>query len=130
MINRWVGAAGCLVLGLVIGVMGAFVQAQRLIVEMAGSRVVVPWGVALVWIALLAAVRAGAWALRTRWGSWAVLSGWLTATILMATESASGDLALSGGGRQLTYLFGGVVLGSAAATLPVPRHSSDPGSIA
>ncbi|MBK9740746.1 MAG: hypothetical protein IPO93_14895 [Actinobacteria bacterium] len=57
----------------------------------------------------------------TRWGGWAVLAGWLVATIGFSAESTSGDLALSGGTRQMTYLLGGVILGSAAATLPLPR---------
>jgi hypothetical protein len=43
--------------------------------------------------------------------------------VLMSAESPSGDLALSGGGRQMTYLLGGVILASAAASLPVPRRN-------
>jgi NAD(P)-dependent dehydrogenase (short-subunit alcohol dehydrogenase family) len=74
-----------------------------------------PWGVPLVWVALVAAVRAGAWSLGTRWGSWSVLAGWLIATVALSAESPSGDVALSGGSRQLTYLLGGVIIGSAAA---------------
>jgi len=31
-------------------------------------------------------------------------------------------VALSGGGRQMTYLLGGVILASAAASLPVPAR--------
>ena len=114
---RLLWAVGLIALGLVIGVAGAFVQAHRIVLPL--GDLAIPWGIVVVWVALLAGVRAGAWALHSRGGAWGVLAGWLAATILLATESPSGDLALSGGTRQLVYLFGGVVLGSAAATLPV-----------
>jgi hypothetical protein len=119
-IGRVLGALALVVLGLVIGSIGAFVQAARWIVDTPWGVWSIPWGVALVWVTLLIAVRGGTWLIRTRWGSWAVLVGWLAATIAFATESPSGDLALSGGGRQMTYLVGGVILGSAAATFPLP----------
>ena len=123
MIARIGGAFGLVLLGLAIGTLGAFVQAARWIIERQGSSVTIPWGVLIVWITLLAAVRAGTWLLRTRWGSWAVLAGWLGATIIFAAESPSGDLALSEGTRQMTYLVGGVILGSAAATFPLPASA-------
>ena len=120
---RWTGIAGGLLVGGLIGLLGAFVQAQRILI----GDVAIPWGLVLVWVVLVLAVRAGAWAVGTRWAAWAVVVGWLAATVVLATESPSGDLAISGGGRQLTYLLGGVVLASAAATLPVPRprHHAD-----
>jgi hypothetical protein len=122
-ITRGAGALALVLAGAVIGLLGAFVQAQRAVVELPWGTLAIPWGLALVWVALVAAIRGGAWALRSRWGSWAVLAGWLVATVLLSTESPSGDLALSGGARQMTYLLGGVILGSAAATLPVPRSA-------
>lgn len=117
--TRWAGVAGLALLGALIGLAGAFVQAQRTTTGFYWGTVTVPWGLILVWIVLVAAIRGGAWALHSRWGSWAVLAGWLVLTIVMAAESPSGDMALSGGGRQMTYLLGGVIVGSAAATLPV-----------
>lgn len=117
--SRWLGALALLLLGAVIGVVGAFVQADRTPVASPWGVITIPWGIVLVWIALVAAIRGGAWAIRTRWGSWAVLAGWLVLTVVMAAESPSGDLALSGGTRQLTYLLGGVILASAAASLPI-----------
>ena len=101
-------------------------QAQRALVDTQWGAVAIPWGVPLVWFALLAAIRAGTWALGTRWGGWGVLLGWLASTIVMSADSPSGDLALSGGTRQMTYLLGGVILGSAAATLPLPRRATEP----
>lgn len=119
--RRWLGALLLVVLGVVLGVAGAFLQAERLVSSGPWGPVVVPWGVGVVWIVLLLAVRGGAWALCSRWGASAVAVGWLVGTVAMSAESPSGDLALSGGGRQMTYLLGGVILASAAATLPVPR---------
>jgi len=122
---RWLGVLGGVAVGAVIGVTGAFVQSQRTLLEAPWGSWSVPWGVPVVWIALVAAVRGGAWAVRSRWGAWAVMAGWLGMTVLLSADSPSGDVALSGGGRQLVYLIGGVILASAAATLPVPR-STDP----
>jgi hypothetical protein len=119
---RWAGVAAGLLVGAAIGLLGAFVQAQRLLVGSVG----LPWGVALVWVALLLAVRAGAWAVGTRWAAWAVTVGWLVVSVLLSAESPSGDVAISGGGRQLTYLIGGVILASAAATMPLPRSRRAP----
>lgn len=121
--NRWAGAAGLFVGGALIGLVGAFVQAHRTLADFYWGTVTVPWGLVLVWVVLVAVIRGGAWALHSRWGSWSVLAGWLVLTIVMAAESPSGDMALSGGNRQMTYLLGGVILGSAAATLPVRTNA-------
>lgn len=125
---RLLGALGLIALGVLIGTLGAFLQAARWIIEQSGGIIVIPWGVAVVWITLLLAVRAGTWLLGTRWGSWAVLLGWLGATIVFAAESPSGDLALSEGTRQMTYLVGGVILGSMASTFPLPASYRRPSS--
>ena len=128
---RWLGVALLLLLGVLVGVTGAFVQAQRALVDTPWGTASVPWGVAVVWLALVAAIRGGVWAVGTRWGGWAVMLGWLVATVAMSAESASGDVALSGGGRQLTYLIGGVILASAAASLPLPGpRSPEPETVA
>lgn len=118
---RWVGTFWLLLVGLLVGVVGAFIQAQRLILDTPWGPTTVPWGVPLMWLALVVLVRGGAWAIGSRWGAWAVAVGWLLATVAMSAESPSGDLALSGGGRQMTYLLGGVILASAAASMPLPR---------
>lgn len=122
---RWGGALLLFLLGAVVGVSGAFVQAQRTVVDLPWGEWTVPWGVALVWLALVVVVRGGVWALRSRWGGWAVGLGWLGVTVILSTESPSGDLALSGGGRQMTYLVGGIVLATAAAAVGMPRNRAE-----
>jgi hypothetical protein len=124
--RRWLLVAALLVVGVVLGIAGAFVQAHRAVVEGPWGVLVVPWGVPLVWLALVSGVRGGAWLVRSRWGSWSVAIGWIGSTIALAAETPSGDLAVSGGGRQLTYLIVGVVLVSAAASLPVPGRGDGP----
>jgi hypothetical protein len=119
---RWLGAVLFLLLGLLVGLTGAFVQAARTVLDTPWGVLVLPWGVPIVWAALLVAVRAGVWGVGTRWGGWAVLAGWLVATVALSAESPSGDLALSGGTRQMVYLLGGVVLASAAASMPLPSR--------
>ena len=106
--------------GLVIGLAGAFVQAHRFVWIFENRYLVVPWGAVIVLVVLLVSIRGAAKVLHRRSAGWLVLGGWLIMTFVLATESTSGDLAVSGGLRQWGYLLGGAILGSALATLP-PR---------
>jgi hypothetical protein len=107
------------VMGVVVGVGGAFMQAQRVITAVGEYVIVIPWGLFLILAVLVLMTRLATIATETRWGAWLFFTGWLASTILLAAESPSGDLAISSGGRQLAYLFGGVILSVAIATLPV-----------
>jgi len=127
---RLLAYLGCLVAGLVIGVAGAFLQGARLIV----GGVMIPWGLVLALVALLVLVRAGIEVTRSRWGGWIVRLVWIAATVAFAAELPSGDLVISAGGRQMVYLFGGVIIGAAAATVPpvdrLRRPDGDPRPVA
>lgn len=100
--------------GLIVGTIGAFLQAARSLV----AGVVIPWGTVLVLVAVLLVVRGAVEWTQGRWAGWAALAGWLGATVLFATQMPWGALVISAGGRQMAYLIGGVILGSAAATIP------------
>mgnify|MGYP006278122745 CR=1 FL=1 len=118
-------------MGLLVGVVGAFVQAERLVLERLASAPAIPWGAVLMVLALVVIVRGATWAMGTRWGGWLALAGWITASILLGGDSPSGDLAMVGPSeniRPIAYLLAGVVIGSAAATLPLPapRPSEHP----
>lgn len=112
------------VMGFTFGIVGAFVQAHRFLISIGNVIVTIPWGTVLVLIALAIVTRAATLATDTRWGAWLFVTGWLTATVLMAAETSSGDLAISSGPRQLVYLFGGVILSVALATIPATFHFS------
>ena len=113
--------------GLVIGLAGGFVQAHRVILTFDGRYLVVPWGAVIVVVVLLVAIRGAAKVMQRRSAAWFVLTGWLVMTFFLATETTSGDLAVSSGLRQWGYLLSGAVLGSAVATLP-PRSLSSLGA--
>jgi hypothetical protein len=106
-------------MGMAVGVAGAFMQAQRVIVELFDRYVILPWGMLIMLTLLIVLTRLATLAALTRWGAWIFLGGWLGATVLLAAESPSGDIAVSSGGRQLVYLFGGVIVCVAIATFPV-----------
>ena len=113
-----------LIAGLVLGIVGGFVQAGRSLIDVPGGTVPIPWGAVLVLLVLLACIRGAAWWGRSRWGGWLLFAGWVVGTILMAVESPSGDTAIAAGGRQWAYLLIGVVTGAACATFPVLAHPS------
>jgi hypothetical protein len=106
--------AACLLAGLLLGVIGAFLQGARLIV----AGVTLPWGLVVAVVALVIVIRAGIDVTSSRWAGWCVLLAWIAATVAFAAELPSGDLVISAGGRQMAYLLGGVVVGAAAATVP------------
>jgi hypothetical protein len=109
-----------LAIGVVIGLSGAFVQAHRFVLLVDGRYVTLPWGVVVVVVVLLLLIRTVGKLTGRRAAPWLLLAGWLATTLYLATESSSGDLAVSSGPRQWGYLFVGVVFGSALATFP-PR---------
>lgn len=111
---RVLGFTGCLVVGIVIGLVGAFLQGARWVI----GGTVLPWGLVLSLIALLVLVRAGVELTGSRWGGWILLMAWIAVTVAFAAELPSGDLVISAGGRQMAYLLGGVIVGAAAATVP------------
>ncbi len=118
---------GGLGVGLLIGLLGAFVQAHRSILIFSDRYLVIPWGVLIVLGVLIASIRGVALASSSRAAAWLVVAGWIVVTILLASETAGGDIAVSSGARQWAYLLGGAILGSAAATLPArPLRSNWP----
>ena len=110
---------GFVLMGLAIGITGAFIQAHRSVFPISDFVVIVPWGTALLLVIIVTLTRIATLAVGTRWAGWLFFTGWLAATVLLAAESPSGDLAISSGARQVVYLFSGIVLGATAATLPV-----------
>ena len=117
-IRRSLLLVGFVIMGSAIGIAGAFIQAHRSIFSVSEFVIILPWGTALL-VAIVTVTRLATLATGTRWAGWLFFTGWLAATVLLAADSPSGDLAISSGARQVVYLFGGIVLGASAATLPV-----------
>lgn len=111
---RVLAYAGCLVSGLLLGIVGAFLQGARFLI----GGVTVPWGLVVAIAALIIVIRAGIELTTSRWGGWLVLLAWIAVTVAFAAELPSGDLVISAGNRQMAYLLGGVIAGAAAATVP------------
>jgi hypothetical protein len=107
--KRVLGVLGLIVFGLVIGVVGAFVQAQRALLDTAWGSIAIPWGVPL-----------GATACSgDRAGTWALTMGRLgrTPAKLKRVVYADHPQVTCVVGGTPDDLLGGVILGSAAATL-------------
>ena len=119
----FVRIAGLIALGLVIGLLGSFVQADRSILPMPWGQAVLPWGMILAVVTLILVIRGAAWLIGSRAGGWAVFAGWLASTVVMSAESPSGDLALVGEHAD-TATDVEQILGAAAATFPVFARSS------
>lgn len=106
-IARQVPAAlAALLLGLVVGVLGAFQHSQDL--EVAG--VDLPVGVVGGLAALVLAELLARAALPAA-GPALVLLGWLVAVVVLGTTRTEGDLAIPAGAAGETFLYGGFVLG-------------------
>ncbi len=103
-------------LGAFLGIVGAFVQADRGFV----GTFTIPWGTALVLATLLLTMRAMV-ALTSRRLEAAVLGAvWVLVSLVMSAKTPSGDVAISAASWSVVYLFGGVILVGLAASLP-PR---------
>ncbi len=115
-------AAALLVLGLLLGFIGAAIQTHTVTV---GS-VRLPTGAVLALVAILLVARAGAWWQGSRLGAITFSIGWLAATLLMGSTTAAGDLILTSGNRQMGYLIGGTILLSAACGFPLLPPEEEP----
>lgn len=129
MIQRVLASIAVAVVGLLIGLVGGFVQADRQVAHGPWGAVPVPWGAALVVVVLLVAIRGALWAVRRRSAGWLVFAGWLVGSFVAATASPSGDIAIGCAPgdscvRQWGYLLVAVVLGAAAAAFPILGQSS------
>lgn len=113
--------------GALLGVIGAFLQAQRIVFEAWGFAI--PWGAIVASIGTMIVIRGAVVGAGTRWAGWGVILGWLGLSLALAAESPSGDIAISSGARQITYLLITVIVGATLATLPPrlrnPRTGTD-----
>jgi hypothetical protein len=108
------------VVGLVVGVVGAFTQADRTYI---GS-VLLPYGLVLT---LTFVVCVQVWFARhrnSRVAGVGVLTGWVVATIGLGFDTPTGDVALAGNLLVTTYLVAGSVVMATLAMLRPRAHES------
>lgn len=106
------------VVGLFLGAAGAFIQADRFHI----NTVLIPYGAVL---ALLMFVISGLYVAREFQSRWPVIGmaiGWVLGTIMMAVETATGDLAISVSNRATGYLIAGSIFGGLVAAMPPMRR--------
>lgn len=101
--------------GVVLGLFGGFLQAWT--VPVLGWAA--PVGLVLVLATVVACIRALVHAFGTRRAGVAFFVGWVVVSVLLALPTSEGDIVIAGNPLALVYLFGGVVIGSMAANLPV-----------
>lgn len=119
-------ALALLLLGMILGLLGAIVQAQRVHI---GS-VTIPIGMLVALGVLVPICRAAAWWMRSRFGGFCLAIGWLIATLAMGTSSPWDDLVIDSGLRQMAYLVLGSLLLAASATFPlIDREAAKPTTI-
>ncbi len=116
---QWGRLVLLLLVGVAIGVLGAFVQDSSFTLPTRFADVTVPWGIVLVLAAYLSMVRAGAWSTRTRIGAGAVVVGWIIATFSLVFPSSTGDMLVTVNAHDAVYVIAGLVLGVVASALPV-----------
>lgn len=115
-------AAALLFLGLFFGFTGALIQTRTATI---GS-LALPVGALLVLVTVVLVARAGAWWQGSRLGAITFSVGWLAATLMMGSETAAGDLVLTSGTRQMSYLIGGAMLLAAACGFPLLPEDDTP----
>jgi hypothetical protein len=112
--------AGLLLGGVVLGLFGTVLMAARVTVR--GT--VVPWGLILSMLAVLACVRGAAWLVGSRRGAALVGLGWVLPTLAFATTNPGGDILLPDVTRTYVYLLGSAIFVVLAVALPLPRGAA------
>lgn len=108
-------------LGVLLGLVGSVVSAARTPV---GS-VMVPWGVALVVVALGVAVRAALWSTGSRLTAGMLLVGWCLASATVLVVAPGGDVLLPDVPRSYVYLGSAFVVGLGALVWRLPSGHAE-----
>ena len=114
----WVGLAFG---GLVLGSLGALVQADRRVAD--GHTVW--WGLVLVVVVLGVCVRAASYLVGSRRGGALVAVGWLVPTLVLAGQGPGGDVILPSTDRSTWYLGASAVVALVALLWPLARGTRE-----
>jgi uncharacterized membrane protein len=103
-------------LGVLVGVMGAFVHSVR--AELGGFAV--PAGLFAALGGLVASLVVGRHAVTGRAGVIAVAAAWLLVVVVLSVQRAEGDLIIASNVVGYAFLWGGAILAAVVVTLPTP----------
>lgn len=107
--GRWAAYAGLFLLGAVVGVAGALVQAGWF-----------PLGLLLALGGAAGAFGGGAKLMRTKVGAMAPAAGWLLAVMLLTSARAEGDFVFGAAISSYVFLLGGMLVALLCATISLP----------
>ncbi|MEV8043367.1 DUF6113 family protein [Streptomyces griseoluteus] len=110
-LGRMAALLGLALLGAVVGVAGALVQAAWF-----------PLGLLLALAGAGGLFLGGGYALRGRSGAVAPVLGWVVAVILLTASRPEGDFLFGAGGGSYVFLLGGMALAVICATLAPGRQ--------
>ncbi|MFF4715502.1 DUF6113 family protein [Streptomyces eurythermus] len=109
--GRAAALVGLFLLGALVGVAGALVQAAWF-----------PGGLLLALAGAAGAFLGGSYATGGRGGAVAPAAGWLVAVVLLTTTRPEGDFLFGAGGGSYLFLLGGMVLAVICATVGAGRQ--------
>ncbi|AKN69178.1 membrane protein [Streptomyces sp. PBH53] len=109
--GRAAAYAGLFLLGALVGLAGALVQAAWF-----------PGGLLLALAGAAGLFLGGAYALGGRGGAVAPAAGWIVAVILLTTTRPEGDFLFGAGGGSYLFLLGGMALAVICATVGAGRQ--------
>lgn len=117
--------AGLLVGGLVLGSLGALVQADRRQLGTGTDSHTLWWGLLLVVVVLGVCVRAASYLVGSRRGGALVAVGWLVPTLVLAGQGPGGDVILPSTDRSTWYLGASAVVALVALLWPLPEGTRE-----
>ncbi|WP_030346166.1 DUF6113 family protein [Streptomyces sp. NRRL S-1022] len=109
--GRAAALAGLFLLGALVGLAGALVQAGWF-----------PGGLLLALAGAAGLFLGGAYATRGRGGAVAPAAGWIVAVVLLTTTRPEGDFLFGAGGGSYLFLLGGMALAVICATVGAGRQ--------
>ncbi|MGW1600689.1 DUF6113 family protein [Streptomyces eurythermus] len=109
--GRAAALVGLFLLGALVGVAGALVQAAWF-----------PGGLLLALAGAAGVFLGGSYATGGRGGAVAPAAGWLVAVVLLTTTRPEGDFLFGAGGGSYLFLLGGMVLAVICATVGAGRQ--------
>ncbi len=114
--EKLINLTGSLVLGVLVSIIGGFLQAATF-----QFFIRIPWGYILYLIILIYSIRYLRSITNSRIFVISYAIGWLVIALLMSTKLKAGDLVLTNNLLAITYLLSSVIILGAMSTLPLKK---------